>query len=97
MSPLEWVAAICVIVCFLVFTVFGCLWLLDMRGARVQRVLDEGKSIERGLMLADSAWFSEHPPTMNLLRDLVSDMTVYEARERWRLRMKGEPCAGPTE
>jgi hypothetical protein len=74
--------------------VFGCLWFvdgfLDWRKEPHQRSFLEGRANERNRLLQDSWWFSESPATCELLRDLGNQLSVYEAREKWRKAMSAE-------
>jgi hypothetical protein len=44
---------------------------------------DSGCAYVRGMLRCDSHWFSEDPPTKNVLHNLASGMEVGQARGQW--------------
>lgn len=48
-----------------------------------ERSYESAKKYVRGMLRCDSCWFSEDPPTENLIRNLASGMEVGQARGQW--------------
>jgi len=75
-------------------TIFAVTWLIeeffDWRKEPHQRSFLEGRANERNRLLQDAWWFSESPATCDLLRDLGNQVSVSEAREKWRKAMSVE-------
>lgn len=64
---------------FFAWSAFQSAWL-----KRATLVRQETIRERNACFLGDSYWFSEHPPTSNLIARLANGMNVSKARELWR-------------